>query len=107
MSHSTMTPICRRKALLIAASLLPAVFLMEATVSPSMAQKTQFERTKPHVDVGTIGHIDTSVTKTSQSQPADNASNVLSTHHLKKLRKRSTLTTRRRPIPPRRYRGHP
>ena len=109
MSHSTMTPIRRRKALLIAASLLPAALLMEAALSPSLAQKAQFERNKPHVNIGTIGHASRSQTvQPSQYAPSEQSeTGVLSKHHIGKLRKRSTLTTRRRPIPPRRHRTHP
>lgn len=42
-----------RKSMWIIAALLPAVLGAEASVSSSMAQKAQFERTKIHVNVGT------------------------------------------------------
>ena len=42
------------QALLIIGGLAPALLCADAVMSPSMAQKEQFERKKPHTNVGTI-----------------------------------------------------
>ena len=43
------------QALLIACGMTAAVMAADASVTPASAQKAQFERTKPHANVGTIG----------------------------------------------------
>ena len=40
---------------LILGSVVAALFGLEAAFSPAPAQKETFERTKPHVNVGTVG----------------------------------------------------
>lgn len=54
-----ITPVSYKRlshALLITCGVAAAVTAAEAVVTPALAQKEQFERTKPHLNIGTIGH---------------------------------------------------
>jgi hypothetical protein len=48
------TPLAR-----LAAMALATTFALPLLAVDAMAAKEKFERTKPHVNVGTIGHVDT------------------------------------------------
>lgn len=64
----------RAKTFLIALGLAAAFLAGDGVNSPSFAQKEKFERTKPHVNIGTIGQTNNngSITQSPAQSGGDN-----------------------------------